>query len=72
MDNITAIDFCVFDSNVSKIVIGTEGHGRSLIESLKKNHLLNNNYRKQHKLPLVRKGHPVYRIIKRYKNLKEL
>lgn len=65
MDNIV---FNLMDmKSGNNTIVGMTGKGRSVIDILLKKHLLNNNYRKMHHLPLVRKGHPCYTLIKVYK-----
>lgn len=44
------------------IVIGAEGKGKSMIDTLLKNKMLINNYRKRQHLPLIRKGSPFYEL----------
>lgn len=41
-----------------------------LLQNITKNHLNNNNWLKQHKKPMIRKGHPLYEQCKRNKGLK--
>ena len=56
--NMIMFDFMSENSN--NIIIGMHGEGKSVTDMLVKHKLLNNNYRKMHHLPLVRKGHSCY------------